>query len=84
MNSRIVRYLKTLGIKFHQFRGRVELSPGAHRSVSKDDLYDALIRQERLPDHLGVFEDRNGVEFWMATDPESFVTSVMLPEEYRS
>jgi len=81
MNLAIVEFIK--GVQFrYRLRRRLVFTPEALRQVSKRDAYAALDRHHL--DHLGVFEDRKGVEFYLATDPESLVTTVMLPEEYRS
>lgn len=50
--------------------------------VSKEDKQandNALKRGERV---LGVYSDRNGNKFWIITEADRSVTTILLPEDY--
>lgn len=50
--------------------------------VSKEDKQandNALKRGERI---LGVYSDRNGNKFWIITEADRSVTTILLPEDY--
>lgn len=50
--------------------------------VSKEDKQandNALKRGERI---LGVYRDRNGNKFWIITEADRSVTTILLPEDY--
>lgn len=50
--------------------------------VNKEDKQandNALKRGERI---LGVYSDRNGNKFWIITEADRSVTTILLPEDY--
>lgn len=50
--------------------------------VNKEDKQandNALKRGERV---LGVYRDRNGNKFWIITEADRSVTTILLPEDY--
>jgi len=50
--------------------------------VNKEDKQandNALKRGERV---LGVYSDRNGNKFWIITEADRSVTTILLPEDY--
>ena len=81
MGSWIVRLPRKLWLSY-RYRNTLVFTPGARRLVVMDDLYEYVDRWH-VP-HFMSFEDRQYNEFFLVPDPDGGVTTVMLPEEYRS
>ena len=84
---RLGRVLATPGALREIHRAEIEAALGRHQSgdwgdVDKEDwaTNDASIgRRHRL---LSVYRSQTGVKFWIITEADRSVTTILLPDEY--